>query len=776
MAPASFSTLHSDVPILFLVFNRPDVTRRVFEAIRKQRPSRLFIAADGPRTPEERLRCDETRTIVHEIDWPCEVKTLFREENLGLRPAVSGAISWFFQHVESGIILEDDCLPSHSFFSYCGALLEHYKDDPDVLHIAGENPLDESFGDGSYYFSSVMHCWGWATWRHAWQYFSEDYDRLEQAIGQSFKHPEVVRRWTELLNRVKSGKVSSWAYLWTLSILAQKGLCINPGKNLISNIGFDTESTHCKDKDSLFANRLAFELYELKHPSEKLIQQAAVEKILAVRFGVDPRRLNHQPVKKLSFQERLEKELLRAESKKNHILHGLAKIYRQQHQSRLARQAEQRNTSALQSQNIPRQFDEGKSLSHLCHINTVSGRGGAAKVSYEMLHLEFLQRGYHSTFFTRDVTPKANDHVISMPFEPDYQQKLALQKQTGLLDFYWENTFELKNHPEFMQADVLHLHNLHGNYFNLHALPELTAQRPTVWTLHDMQSFTGHCGFSYSCDRWLSGCGDCPSLDSYPAITTDTTAELLRQKAAIYEQSNLTIVCVSQWMKNQVENSLLKNKPVRLIYNGIDETTFKPCDSVEARKKLGLPLDRQILFFAANLAENNPQKGTEFLQQVYQHFKGRKDVLIISAGGDKNEYVDGSYFRLKYVSDDSELALMYNAANLTINPTLAEAFGLTIVESLACGTPVITFNHGPMPELIEHLSTGYLADYRDGQDFIRGIELFLADDSLQKSAGSRGRQVVEERFTRDRMVNEYEALYQELLAASPPKVVSLQGA
>src|SRR5262249_20722231 len=159
------------IPVLFLIFNRPNTTARVMEAIRTAGPGRLYVAADGPRdgNADEAKRCAEVRRIATQVDWPCEVQTLFRERNLGCRQAVSSAITWFFEQEQEGIILEDDCLPSPSFFPYCAELLARFRNDERIMCITGCNFQQDMKGyPYSYYFSKYHHVWGWATWRRAW--------------------------------------------------------------------------------------------------------------------------------------------------------------------------------------------------------------------------------------------------------------------------------------------------------------------------------------------------------------------------------------------------------------------------------------------------------------------------------------------------------------------------------------------------------------------------------------------------------------------------------
>lgn len=168
--------------VLLLIFNRPETTRRVFDQIRAQQPPRLYIAADGarPNRPEEAARCAETRAISTQVDWDCELHLLYRDQNLGCRRAVSEAITWFFEHEEAGIILEDDCLPADSFFYFCDALLEKYRHDERIHAITGTNlQMGKQWGEASYYFSRYTNIWGWASWRRVWKEYDSELSRYQ---------------------------------------------------------------------------------------------------------------------------------------------------------------------------------------------------------------------------------------------------------------------------------------------------------------------------------------------------------------------------------------------------------------------------------------------------------------------------------------------------------------------------------------------------------------------------------------------------------------------
>jgi hypothetical protein len=238
-------------PVLFLVFNRADLTRRVFQRIRDIRPALLFVAADGPRLgrDSDRLACEEVRLALADIDWPCTVRRLYRKQNLGCKIAVSSAISWFFEHVEEGIILEDDCLPDPTFFPFCAQLLDRYRDKPDVALISGNQMLPSKHMPRqatSYYFSKYPNIWGWATWRRAWRHYDvslSGWDGNSKDL-KGISNPRVRRRFGRRFDAVKAGCNDTWDYQLFHQCLQSNGLCVSPVVNLVKNIGFDERATH----------------------------------------------------------------------------------------------------------------------------------------------------------------------------------------------------------------------------------------------------------------------------------------------------------------------------------------------------------------------------------------------------------------------------------------------------------------------------------------------------------------------------------------------------
>lgn len=263
--------------VLFLVFNRPDTTARVFEEIRKAKPRSLYVASDGARDnrAEESILVDEVRRIATEVDWPCDVKTLFREKNLGCKDAVGEAITWFFQHEEQGIILEDDCLPSQSFFPFCQQMLEMYRGDERVFLISGYNRQQRwKPNEGDYFFSNFGGIWGWASWRRAWEYYDSEMSQLDELVKTNFFTKLLGKklgplRESELVSakkRIDAGEISTWDYPWAYSRHLQGGLACVPSVSMISNIGFGPGATHTKTHRSDMVQALNFQLPAKANP------------------------------------------------------------------------------------------------------------------------------------------------------------------------------------------------------------------------------------------------------------------------------------------------------------------------------------------------------------------------------------------------------------------------------------------------------------------------------------------------------------------------------
>lgn len=256
---------NEDIPILLTVFNRPDKTRSVMENLRQIKPKRLFVSADGPRPnfPQDIEKCKLARQEATTVDWACEINTRFLDDNLGCDSAVPSAIDWFFENVEYGIILEDDCVVHPDFFTFCGELLERYFDDQRIMQISAVSPYAAREYPYDYHFSRVFRCHGgWSTWRRAWKHYTSDLNRYNDEdafeILKTYNPDYSKRYW--LYKHFLSFKRGSlyywehWDFQWNLSCSAQNGLSIVSEKNLLINIGFDEESTNTKNENPVLEN------------------------------------------------------------------------------------------------------------------------------------------------------------------------------------------------------------------------------------------------------------------------------------------------------------------------------------------------------------------------------------------------------------------------------------------------------------------------------------------------------------------------------------------
>lgn len=268
-------SMHCETPILFCIFNRPLETQRVFDCIAQMQPARLFVIADGPRPDRngEKELVAQTRAVIDQIDWPCELTVNFADENMGCKHRMATGITWAFQHTDRLIILEDDCLPHPGFFGYCDDLLDRYADDARVMMISGDDFQSNPVTGDSYYFSRWTHIWGWATWRRAWQHFDvemRDWPTIRDngSVSAWCDDPREVDHWTQVLNQQHAGNIDTWDFPWMVACWRRGGLTILPQRNLVTNIGFGDAATHTMDVDSPLANMPVHSPGPMRHPVE----------------------------------------------------------------------------------------------------------------------------------------------------------------------------------------------------------------------------------------------------------------------------------------------------------------------------------------------------------------------------------------------------------------------------------------------------------------------------------------------------------------------------
>ncbi len=262
-------------PILVIAYRKPSTTQVVFEGIKKVKPSTLYVALNAPKNDSELEACAATKKIFENPDWQCEVKFLERVKYLEITESATSAISWFFENEECGIILEDDCVPSESFFRFCDEMLERYRDDVRVAHICGANTLPEvTFSQDSYFFSRWPGIWGWATWRRTWDKFDlqmrsyKDFKKTGR-IHSIFKNKDIASWMQERFEFAHSKYGNIWDYSYHYSVISNGGLCVTPARNLIKNIGFTGDATHTSNEPEYYKKIMLEELkFPLCHPDK----------------------------------------------------------------------------------------------------------------------------------------------------------------------------------------------------------------------------------------------------------------------------------------------------------------------------------------------------------------------------------------------------------------------------------------------------------------------------------------------------------------------------
>lgn len=278
-----------NIAILYLTFNRPKETEITFRQLKDLKPSKLYIAQDGPRTPQERRATESVTKIIQNVDWECEVKYLIRDQNLGCQNAVNGALDWFFENEEMGIILEDDILADPSFFYFAELMLEKFKNDSRIMLISGNNLLGVYETGYDYFFTKVGAVWGWASWRRAWKLHDKTIGSWPQLrkekILQKILPKELADRRTKNIDEVYYNQLNTWDYQFTYSRLINSGLSIIPKVNLVNNIGFNIEATHTTRKPKAFDNiQRSINVQELKHP-KAIIPDIGFDQLVFVRYN-----------------------------------------------------------------------------------------------------------------------------------------------------------------------------------------------------------------------------------------------------------------------------------------------------------------------------------------------------------------------------------------------------------------------------------------------------------------------------------------------------------
>jgi len=401
---------------------------------------------------------------------------------------------------------------------------------------------------------------------------------------------------------------------------------------------------------------------------------------------------------------------------------------------------------------------------NVLHINQSDCLGGGAIAAYR-LHQGLLHQGIASKLLVGQVT-QTDPFIVAIPRTPFRKKLQNLADILGLNYVTQWGTQAIVKHPFYQEADVLNFHNLHGGYFNYLFLPYLTRHKPGIYTLHDMWSFTGHCSYSFDCNRWQKGCGCCPYLNIYPAIKRDSTAIEWRLKNWVYHHAHLTIVTPSRWLMNQVQSSMLNHLEIHHIPNGVDLETYRPMEKEWCRYFLGIG-DKKYVLLTSSLNFHDPRKGSRLLIQALNllPITLKKETIVMAMGTAGNVLktgVDMAVYPLGYIQLDQLKAGIFAAADVFILPTRADNLPLVLQEAMACGTPLIAFAVGGVPELVRPGITGLLAEPENPQDLAHQIEQMLVNEGYRQQIARNCREVALQEYDLGQQARRYMALYQQV--------------
>ena len=398
----------------------------------------------------------------------------------------------------------------------------------------------------------------------------------------------------------------------------------------------------------------------------------------------------------------------------------------------------------------------------IVHINTHDLLGGASKVAGRLVEQQ-RQLGHNASMLVGQLQA-TSEYSMGFDAEPDPLLRDPCWQQ-GLLYYDLQGSHRLWEHPLVQQADLLHLHNLHGDYFNPYSLLLLSAVKPLLWTLHDMQAITGHCAHSFSCERWKTGCGHCPDLTVYPRLALDSTARLWQDKKQLYDRIDLQIVTPSQWLGDKVKDSMLGGKPLVTIPNGVDNRIFVPANGREIRAQLGIPESALLVGGAAHEGVfANPWKGGAYTLAALEALTASGREWYLLNIGDGSASPDPRIINIPFQNNELHVAMLLATLDIFLFPSLAENCPLVVLEAMSVGVPVVAFATGGVSELVRDGVDGYVVAYQDKERFCQAVLQLGSSAARRRQMGANACARVRDCFTMEAVGNRYLELYQQLVS------------
>jgi predicted O-linked N-acetylglucosamine transferase (SPINDLY family)/SAM-dependent methyltransferase len=726
----------TETPVILLTYNRPEHTRQVLQALKGFDRQNLYLFSDGPANHSAIEPVQETRKLLSAVDW-CRPELIFRDENRGCASSVLSSIEHVLKKHDRFILLEDDCVPDRYFFDFTETCLTKYESDQRVYGICGYTvPVDDKLlkqYPHDLYFLPRIGCWGWATWANRWRQYEKDLLRAYQrAIRLKVDLDQCGNDIRLMLLSQLTGRLrDNWDLNWMLTVYLRKGAFVYPTLSHIKNIGMDGSGTHC-GKTERYQTKLA------RRPPHRYPDKAYFDKSM-----IDNYRTYYD-------------------------IPGL-------------RKKDPAPATKGRHRRPPR-------IVHLCAQDC-----GGAGIAAHRLHRGLLEMGVDSMMVVLNKTTKdPGVKVISPdPTRPGRCRTQSDPYQSPLWEQAtkrWQKMYRLyPNRPayhelftdifselrwedvkEIQEADIIHLHWVAG-MMDFPSAGRWLGGKKVVWTLHDMNPFTGGCHYAGDCRRYLKSCGRCPQLGSRDP--DDYSRQFWQAKSDVYQRMGCHIVSPSEWLKGCAEqSSLFSGKAHSVIPNGLPPEVFFPKNKKEIRRRLGIPQGADVILFGAD-AVANIRKGFSYLLEALDKLEpaADKEIVLLTFGHMQN--VDRVPAKFAYVNigpldDPNHLASVYSSADVFVIPSLEDNLPNTAVEALACGVPVVGFDVGGIRDIVEPSRTGRLAGAGDVSSLEEGIKWVLDAKSLGADFRTACRQKAMQRFSQKGQAATYAALYSNLMDAS----------